>query len=263
VVWSQGVNSPQRAPAIATDRLSKYFGDVRAVHDVSLRVERGEIVGFLGLNGAGKTTTLRMLMGLMVPSAGAARIDGRDCHSERVEVARVAGFLPDTPVFPDYLRGSEVLEFVAEMHGLTRQAARLRARALLEEMDLGSAGDSFAADYSAGMKKRLAFASALIHEPNILVLDEPTNGLDPRGARAFEDRLRRKAAAGGAVLLSTHLLPMVEGLCSRVVIIHAGRLVAAGRLEELRGCADHSLEQLFLRLTAGESESPAGAPAAG
>jgi ABC-2 type transport system ATP-binding protein len=238
--------------SIAAEALTKTFGDVAAVQGLSFAVEPGEIFGFLGPNGAGKTTTIRMLMGIAVPSSGSVRIQGFDCHRGRVEVARRTGFVSDSPTFPDFLRGLEVLEFVAEMHGLPRALARKRAPALLEELGLSPASHSLASDYSAGMKKRLALACALVHEPAVLVLDEPSNGLDPLGAREMNQRLKTMAAAGGTVFLSTHLLSTAETLCSRVAILNRGRLVVAGPLAELRkaGQSSRSLEEIFLQLTA-------------
>lgn len=239
--------------------LSKRYGDFAAVQGLSLRVERGEVFGFLGPNGAGKTTTINMLMGILVPSAGTAHLDGLDCQRARVEVKRRVGYCPDTPVFYAYLRGREIVEFVAEMHGQDRFQARSRAGALLEMLHLGEAAEEFAVNYSMGMRKKLALACALVHDPPVLILDEPTNGLDPRAAREVQDFLRTSAQAGKTIFLSTHLLDMAERLCDRLGIIHQGVLMAAGSPDALRSEAqaagtDASLEALFLRLT-GPTES--------
>lgn len=238
---------------IELSELSKRYGDFVAIPGLSLRVARGELYGFLGPNGAGKTTTMRMLMGILVPTSGTARIDGLDCQREGVEVKRRVGYLPDTPIFYDYLRGREILEFVGEMHGLSRSEARRRAGALLEELGLEDAGDEFAVNYSLGMKKKLGLSCALIHEPAVLILDEPTNGLDPRAAREVQEHLLRRTQAGATVLLSTHLLDMAEKLCSRVGIVHKGSLVAEGSPEQLRTLQQQgSLEEVFLAVTASE-----------
>jgi ABC-2 type transport system ATP-binding protein len=236
---------------IATQTLCKSYGEFAAVRDLELKVERGELFGFLGPNGAGKTTTIRMLTGILIPSSGTAVIDGFDCQRDRVEVARRVGYVPDTPIFYDFLRGREILEFVGEMHGLSRRDARARAATLLAELSLADAAEEYAVNYSAGMKKKLGLACALVHDPDVLILDEPTNGLDPRAAREVQDRLRAGAAAGKTVFLSTHLLHMAERLCSRVGIIDGGKLVAAGTVEELRSrvSSEGSLEEVFLKVT--------------
>jgi ABC-2 type transport system ATP-binding protein len=254
-------------PPLVLAGLGKRYGSFLAVDALDLSVGRGEVFGFLGPNGAGKTTTIRMLMGILVPSAGSARIEGLSCQHQRVEVVRRTGYLPDNPVFYDYLRGREILEFVAQMHGLAAPAARAEAARLLGELDLGGAAEEFAVNYSTGMRKKLALACALIHDPSVLILDEPTNGLDPRAARQVQDRIRAAAAAGKTVFLSTHLLDMAERLCHRIGIIDGGRLVALGTVAELRrqqqAAAGTSLEEVFLKVTAGGHEAEpddAGAP---
>jgi ABC-2 type transport system ATP-binding protein len=236
---------------IAFDHLSKRYGEFTAVRDLDLRVEKGEVFGFLGPNGAGKTTTIRMMMGILVPSAGRVMIDGLDCQKDRVELKRRVGYLPDSPMFYDYLRGREILAFVGEMHGQARSEADRLAAALLDELALDDWGEEYAVNYSAGMRKKLGLACALIHDPAVLILDEPTNGLDPRAAREVQERLRLAAAQGKTIFLSTHLLDMAERLCSRVAIIHKGELVAVGPLEDLRDkvVPGGSLEEVFLKVT--------------
>ena len=232
--------------------LSKVYGDFKAVKPLTLSVRRGEVFGFLGPNGAGKTTTIRMMMGILVPSAGRVLIDGLDCHAEPAEVKRRVGYLPDTPIFYDYLRGREILQFVAEMHGYPRAEAAERGARLLAEFGLEEAGEDYAVNYSLGMKKRLGLACALIHDPAVLILDEPINGLDPRASRDVQERLLAAAARGVTIFVSTHLLDMAEKLCDRVGIIHHGQLVATGTLEQLRAdaSASGSLEDVFLKITA-------------
>jgi ABC-2 type transport system ATP-binding protein len=236
---------------IAFDGLGKHYGSFVAVRDLTFSVERGEVFGFLGPNGAGKTTTIRMLMGILVPSTGHATVDGLDCQLARTEVKRHVGYLPDAPIFYDFLRGREILEFVGEMHGQPRNDAKRRAARLLEELALGEAAEEFAVNYSMGMKKKLGLACALIHDPSVLILDEPTNGLDPRAAREVQGLLRQCAAQGKTIFLSTHLLDMAERLCSRLGIIHKGELVAVGALESLREnvVPGGSLEEVFLKVT--------------
>ncbi|MET0322414.1 MAG: ABC transporter ATP-binding protein, partial [Duganella sp.] len=196
-------------------------------------------------------TTIRMMMGILVPSAGRVVIDGFDCHAEPAEVKRRVGYLPDTPVFYDYLRGREILQFVAEMHGFARADAVARSARLLAEFGLDDAGEDYAVNYSLGMKKRLGLACALIHEPAVLILDEPINGLDPRASRDVQELLLAAAARGVTVFVSTHLLDMAEKLCDRVGIIHRGELVATGTLDDIRATASAtgSLEDVFLKIT--------------
>ena len=253
---SQAFSRTEADRVIEIVNLAKHYGEFVAVRGLSARIERGEVFGFLGPNGAGKTTTIRMLMGILVPTSGRAMIDGLDCHSDRVEVKRRVGYLPDAPIFYDYLRGREILEFVAEMHGHPRGEARRRSAELLGSLGLVDAAEEYAVNYSTGMKKKLALACALIHDPAVLILDEPTNGLDPRAAREVQDRLRASAAQGKTIFLSTHLLDMAERLCTRVGIIHKGELVADGGLEELKQklVAGGSLEEVFLEVTKPDEE---------
>jgi ABC-2 type transport system ATP-binding protein len=241
---------------IAFHHLRKDYGEFTAVRDLDLVVGKGEVFGFLGPNGAGKTTTIRMIMGILVPTAGSVTIDGLDCQRDRVEVKRRVGYLPDTPSFYDYLRGREILVFVGEMHGQRRDDARARAGKLLHDLALDDAAEDYAVNYSAGMKKKLGLACALIHDPPVLVLDEPTNGLDPRAARDVQVRLRLAAAQGKTIFLSTHLLDMAERLCSRVGIIDRGELVAAGPLKELQEkvVPGGSLEEVFLKVTHADTD---------
>jgi len=236
---------------IEFQQLSRTYGEFTAVHPLTLEIRNGEVFGFLGPNGAGKTTTIRMMMGILVPSGGRALINGLDCHSQRADVQRHVGYLPDNPIYYDFLRGREILQFVAEMHGMQRGEARQQALRMLAEFGLEEVVDEFAVNYSMGMKKKLGLACALIHDPQVLILDEPINGLDPRAAREVQDRLRQAAASGKTIFMSTHLLDMAEKVCSRVGIIHRGELTATGTLEELRERVNEnvSLEEVFLKLT--------------
>jgi len=245
---------------IAFQHLCKNYGELNAVRDLDLTIAKGEVFGFLGPNGAGKTTTIRMMMGILVPTSGRITIDGLDCQHDRVAVKRHVGYLPDIPIFYDYLSGREILAFVGEMHGQSRGEAQRRADALLGDLALSEAVDEFAVNYSAGMKKKLGLACALIHDPAVLVLDEPTNGLDPRAAREVQERLRLAAAQGKTIFLSTHLLNMAERLCSRVGIIHRGELVAVGPLDALQEkvVPGGSLEEVFLKVTQPDEDDGSG-----
>ncbi len=231
--------------------LGKRYGTFDAVKSLSFEVGRGEVFGFLGPNGAGKTTTIRMMMGILVPSSGKVTVDGLDCHTDSAAVKSRVGYLPDTPAFHDFLRGREILQFVAEMHGMDRTTAQSRTADMLVEFGLDDASEEFAINYSLGMKKRLGLACALIHEPSVLILDEPINGLDPRASRDVQERLRKIAAQGKTIFVSTHLLDMAEHLCDRVGIIHRGEIVAQGTPADLRAQAasGESLEDVFLEIT--------------
>jgi ABC-2 type transport system ATP-binding protein len=237
--------------------LSKHYGSFHAVAPLTLTVPQGEMFGFLGPNGAGKTTTIRMMMSILVPSGGSVRIAGLDCHREAAEVKRHVGYLPDSPIFYDFLRGREILQFIGEMHGLTRTESLLRTERLMGELGLDQVGDEFAVNYSMGMKKKLGLACALIHEPSVLILDEPTNGLDPRASRDVQQRLRKSADDGMTIFLSTHILDMAERLCSRIGIIHHGELVATGSPGELKEnvTSGGTLEEVFLAVTAESEEA--------
>jgi ABC-2 type transport system ATP-binding protein len=236
---------------IEMNSLSKMYGEFNAVKNLSLSVKAGEMFGFLGPNGAGKTTTIRMLMGILVPTSGSVVIDELDGFKNRVEVNRVVGYLPDSPIFYDFLTGREILQFVGEMHGQNSIVARQNSNQLLHEFSLSEAGDEFAVNYSMGMKKKLGLACALIHKPKILILDEPTNGLDPRASREVQNHMQQFVSSGGTIFLSTHLLDMAQRLCHRVGVINQGELVAIGTIEEIRATAKTggSLEELFLKLT--------------
>jgi ABC-2 type transport system ATP-binding protein len=231
--------------------LSKTYGSFCALAPLNLTVPRGEMFGFLGPNGAGKTTTIRMMMGILVPSGGTVRIAGLDSHQDGAEVKRHVGYLPDSPIFYDYLRGREIIQFIGEMHGLSAAEALKRTDRLMGEFGLEEVAQEYAVNYSMGMKKKLGLACALIHEPSVLILDEPTNGLDPRASRDVQQRLRKSVDEGMTIFLSTHILDMAERLCSRIGIIHHGQLVATGSPQELKEkvTAGGTLEEVFLAVT--------------
>jgi ABC-2 type transport system ATP-binding protein len=253
------MSQPQTS-LVESNGLSKTYGAFEAVKSLSLSVSYGQIFALLGPNGAGKTTTIRMLMGILAPTSGWAKIEGFDCFRDRVEVKRRVGYLPDEPVFYDYLRGSEIVGFSGEMHGLsTREIAR-RTRPLIEQLELVDALEEFAVNYSRGMKKKLALICALIHDPPLLILDEPTNGLDPFATRQLHEIIKAKSAAGKTVFFSTHLLDQAERLSTEIAIMVEGRLAARGTMAELRArlSSDSSLEEIFFSVAAAskaESES--------
>ncbi len=245
---------------VKTDGLGKLYGDFAAVTELSLDVRRGEVFAFLGPNGAGKTTTIKMLMGILQPSSGTALIDGLDCFKERAVVKSRVGYLPDDPVFYDYLTGREIIRFAGEMHGLPDRRIDRRSRPLIEKFDLANALDEFAVNYSRGMKKKLGMILALLHDPALLILDEPTSGLDPMATRTLQGMIREWAVNGKSVFFSTHLLDQAEKLCDRVGILFRGKMKASGLLGELREnlAEGGSLEEVFFAVTSGEDAVTSG-----
>lgn len=243
--------SDQIPPLVQIAHVTKSFGEKVALRDVSFSVPRGQICGLLGPNGAGKTTLFRLLMGILKATAGDLFIAGYDAFEDRVTLKRLIGFLPDEPVFYSYLSGREVLELSAAMHGLDVRSAMDRIMPLISRLRLADELENYAEDYSRGMKKKLGLLLAMLHEPRLLVLDEPTNGLDVESTHLFYDLIFEKAAQGATVLFSTHLMDHVTRLCSHAVIINEGTVVAQGSIEDLRSRYEQaSLEDVFLQLTA-------------
>ena len=247
----------ERLPALVKiDNVTKSFGYKLALKDVTFSVPSGQICGLLGPNGAGKTTLFRLLMGILKATEGRLLIDGRDAFEDRVEVKRLIGFLPDEPVFYSYLSGREVLELSAAMHGLNVRATMDRIASIMSKLRLAEDIDNYAEDFSRGMKKKLGLLLAMLHEPKLLVLDEPTNGLDVESTHLFYDLIFETAQQGTTVLFSTHLMDHVTKLCSHAVIINEGVLAAKGSLEELRSTFGlTSLEDIFLKLTTRPQQS--------
>ena len=241
---------------VEIDAVTKTFGEKLALKDVSFSVPSGQICGLLGPNGAGKTTLFRLLMGILKATEGRLSVDGLDAFEDRVAVKRLIGFLPDEPIFYSYLSGREILELSAAMHGLDPKATLERLGPTIAQLRLAEDLGNFADDYSRGMKKKLGLLLALLHEPKLLILDEPTNGLDVESTHLFYDLILSLAGQGRTILFSTHLLDHVERLCSHAVIISEGRVVAKGSLDELRSAhGKGDLEDLFLALTARQAEA--------
>jgi ABC-2 type transport system ATP-binding protein len=251
-----------RPVAVSLRAIGKSYGAFEAVRRIDLDVHEGELFGLLGINGAGKTTTIKMLMGILRPSSGTASIRGHDCFAERAEVMRHVGYLPDEPVFYDYLRGREIVQFVGAMHGLPRAEVDARARALVERLELQDATEEFAVNYSKGMRKKLALLLALLHRPEVLILDEPTNGLDPYATRALHALMRELTAEGRTIFFSTHLLDQAQRLCDRVAILHQGKLAALGTVDEISvdGARGGTLEEIFFSVTGEDRASLRPAP---
>src|SRR5437764_9161276 len=222
------------APSIRTQALTRRFGELLAVEDVNLQVAPGQFFGFLGPNGAGKSTTIKMLTGLLAATSGRIEILGLDLETKPADVKRQIGVVPEGMALFGRLTGSEYLNFVGRMYGLDRDTAARRAAELLEFMQLADQPKTLVTDYSHGMQKKLALAAAVIHGPKVLFLDEPFEGVDAIAAGTLKAMLQRMIARGATIFLTSHVLEIVERLCSHVAIIHQGRLVAQGPLDELR-----------------------------
>lgn len=231
--------------------VTKTYAAKTAVRDLTLSIPAGELFAFLGPNGAGKTTTIKMMCGLLFPTAGSIEIAGYDLRTHGREARQRISYVPDQPFLYEKLSGREFLQFTADMYGMPRGEAQDKIEAVIDLFSLGPFVDILTQNYSHGMRQRTVFAAALLHEPKVLIVDEPTVGLDPHHIRLLKDLLRRQAAAGTTIFLSTHSLDIAEELADRIGVIHQGRLIAMGSLDTLRQQASHdgSLEDVFLKLT--------------
>lgn len=240
---------PQNAEgfAIRIHELRKIYGNKAAVDGLNLQVPRGSFFGFLGPNGAGKTTTIRMLMGLAPPTSGSMELLGLAMPEHAVEIKSRIGLAPDESLLFDQLTGAEYLEFVGRMYSLERRVARARAGELLELFQLETASKKLIGEYSKGMRKRVAMGAALIHRPELFLMDEPFEGVDAVGARLMKDILQEQVRHGATVFLTSHVLEVVERLCDRVAIIDEGKLVLSGSMAELRSGSE-TLEDAFVRV---------------
>lgn len=238
---------------ITTQDLAKRFGEKIAVDQVTFQVAAGEVFGFLGPNGAGKTTTIKMIVGLLQPTSGKVEVAGFDLQEQPLQAKAVCGYLPDTPNLYPKLSARELLRFVGDLYEINQVQVERRSQELLKLFELADAADDPIDTYSHGMQQKTALASALLHDPQVLVMDEPTVGLDPRSARLIKDILRQMADRGAAIFLSTHILEIAERMCDRIGIIDEGQLIAVGTMQELRatGKGETSLEDIFLNLTGG------------
>lgn len=240
------------AAVIELHEVTKRYGDFTAVQQLSLEIREGELFAFLGPNGAGKTTTIKMIAGLLVADGGDIRVCGYAMGRDGRQAKAQMSYVPDQPFLYEKLTGREFLEFVGRMYGLAPAAIKARSRAMIERLEMGSFLDQLTESYSHGMKQRTVLAAALLHEPKLLVIDEPMVGLDPRTVRTVKEIMWEMIARGCTVFMSTHTLEVAEAVADRIGIIHRGKLTACGTLEELRAHAsrDESLEDIFLRLTA-------------
>ncbi|MFQ5683190.1 MAG: ABC transporter ATP-binding protein [Candidatus Binatia bacterium] len=237
---------------IRLEKLSKHYGNVRAVDSVNLVVQAGEVFGFLGPNGAGKTTTIRVMMGILRPTAGRVTLGGYDIEREPEKAKAITGFVPDRPFIYEKLSGTEFLSFVGKLHRVDTKALDRRIEKLLDHFELTPRKNELVESYSHGMKQRLVLCASLIHKPRILIIDEPMVGIDPRGAKVLKDLFLSLAREGTTVFLSTHSISVAEEICQRVGIIHTGKLIACGTMADLHGLAQVNqggLESVFLELT--------------
>lgn len=242
---------------IEVEGLHKLYGEFPAVQGLSFQVGAGEVLGLVGPNGAGKTTTIRSLAGIIIPSSGRIRVAGHDLALDPVAAKAQLAFIPDEPHLFDYLTVEEHLKFIGRLYGVADVGARIPG--LLEEMDLHDKRGALPGELSRGMKQKLAIACGLLHEPKVLLLDEPLTGLDPVGIRRMKATIMRRAAGGSAVILSSHLLHLVEEICTRLLVLQHGRVVAFGTMPEIiasrPGLRTRTLEDVFLALI-GQEETP-------
>ena len=247
------MNTNPNTYLIQTQDLVKRFGEKTAVDQVTFQVDAGEVFGFLGPNGAGKTTTIKMIVGLLQPTSGSVEVAGFDLQEQPLQAKAVCGYLPDTPNLYPKLTARELLRFVGDLYEINNEQIERRSQEMLNLFELADAPDDPIDTYSHGMQQKTALASALLHDPKVLVMDEPTVGLDPRSARLIKDILRQLAERGAAIFLSTHILEIAERMCDRIGIIDDGKLIAVGTMQELRasGKGETSLEDIFLNLTGG------------
>src|SRR3989449_3107577 len=250
-------------PAFLIENLVKRYDGKTAVEGISLSVRAAEVFGLIGPNGAGKTTTLKIVVGLLKPDAGRVVVDGHDILADPYAYKSSIGYLPESTTLPDYLSGIEFLTFVGRLREIPGDILEARIAELLRQLDLEAPKRDLIVTYSKGMRQKLAFAASVIHNPKLLILDEPLIGVDPAGQHAIKEEARAITRRDGSVVVSTHMLDTAEKLCDRLAIMHRGRIAAMGTLADLRAAArtgeDATLEDVFLRLT---EEAAVPAPAA-
>ncbi len=253
----KGLLERDQSPIIELHNLCKNYGTKIAVDNVNLNVFGGEVFGFLGPNGAGKTTTIKMIVGLLQPTSGMVKVAGYDMQKQPLQAKLSSGYVPDTPNLYSKLSARELLQFVGDLYSMDAQQINHRTEELLRLFSLDDVGDNLIDSYSHGMQQKASLAAAIMHDPKLLVLDEPTVGLDPKSARLIKDVVQQIANRGSTVFVTTHILEIAEQMCDRIGIINSGKLVAVGTMEELRaiGRGETTLEDIFLSLTGGAEEA--------
>ncbi|MCP8310630.1 MAG: ABC transporter ATP-binding protein [Candidatus Methylarchaceae archaeon HK01M] len=238
--------------ALIIDSLSKSFGDIKAVRNLSLDVKKGEVHGLLGPNGSGKSTTMKMILGLIRPDAGSIYVNGLNPEKDPTEVRRIVGYVPESPRLYEFLTGIEYLDFIADIHGLDADTKRRRIKEFLEALELEGRENEMISGYSQGMKQKITIIAALLHKPKLLILDEPLSNIDPKSARIIKDLINGLSREGVATIFSTHVLEIAEAICQRLTIMSQGEVLASGtpvQLRELAGMPGSGLEDAFLKLT--------------
>ena len=238
--------------SVEVNHVSKSFGDRRAITTVSFTVQGGEVLGLLGPNGSGKSTLMKTIVGIIKPDTGNIRVLGTDVASDPVAIKRMIGYVPESPRLYEFLSGAEYLDFVADIHGLTKGERQERILEFLRALDLEGRENELIHGYSQGMKQKLAIIAALLHHPRVLILDEPLNALDPRSARIVKELVHKFRDNGIPTIFSTHVLEIADAMCDRIIIMDGGQIVAEGTTQDLRkraGTAGSTLEDIFLKLT--------------
>ena len=239
-------------PSVKLTSVSKRYGDITAVDYLDLDIKKGEIFGLLGPNGSGKSTTLRMILGLVKPDSGSVNVLGINVEDDPIAVKRKVGYVPETPRTYEFLTGLEFLDFTGDIYGMAPDEKKKRIDEFVKALDLEGREGDMISSYSEGMKQKVIIISALMHKPELLLLDEPLSGLDPKSARIVKDLLHELAAQGVIAIMSTHVLEIAQAMCDRIAIMYGGRLLALGTMNELRQRAkmpESGLEDIFLKLT--------------
>ena len=246
-------------PAVKLSGVSKRYGDVTAVDYLDLEVRRGEVFGLLGPNGSGKSTTLKLILGLVKPDSGSVNVLGINVEDDPVAVKRKIGYVPEAPRIYEFLTALEFLDFTGDVYGMAPEEKKKRIEEFVRALDLEGREGDIISSYSEGMKQKVVIISALMHKPELLLLDEPLSGLDPKSARIVKDLLRELASQGVTTIMSTHILEIAQAMCDRIAIMYGGRLLALGTMEELRRKAkmpESGLEDIFLKLTGTSDVKP-------
>ncbi|MEM2179421.1 MAG: ABC transporter ATP-binding protein [Nitrososphaeria archaeon] len=246
-------------PAVKLVDVSKRYGDLIAVEDLNLEVKRGEIFGLLGPNGSGKSTTIKIILGLVKPDSGYVNVLGINVEEDPIEVRKRIGYVPESPRIYEFLTGLEFLDFTGDVYGMTPDEKKRKISQFIRALDLEEREGDLISSYSEGMKQKIVIISALMHKPELLLLDEPLSGLDPKSARIIKDLLRELSSQGVTTIMSTHILEIAQAMCDRIGIIYRGKLLALGTMDELRQKAkmpESGLEDIFLKLTGTEDIRP-------